>query len=77
MLSDALKEMRDRVRIGAVPDDPAGFLLALRAFEMEARNMEERIEFLTGRPHVALDGQLVSVPRIDISTINSSQGAKA
>lgn len=67
MLSDALRQMRERVRSGVTPDDPTGFLLTLRAFEIEARNMEERIEFLTGRPHVALDGQLISGPIIDLA----------
>ncbi|QND45231.1 hypothetical protein HB780_05605 (plasmid) [Rhizobium lusitanum] len=62
MLSDAIRELRERVKVGAVPDSVAGLLLTFRAFELEARNMEERIELLTGRPHVALDGHLVSAP---------------
>ncbi|SMD02413.1 hypothetical protein SAMN05880593_1161 [Rhizobium sp. RU36D] len=28
--------------------------------------MEERIQYLTGRPHVALDGRLMSMPVIEI-----------
>lgn len=68
MLSDALRQMRERVRAGGMPDDTAGFMLALRAFEMEARNMEERIELVSGRPHVALDGRLIASPIIDLSS---------
>jgi len=63
MLSDAIKQMRERFRDAVSVEDPKGILLTLRAFELEARNMEERIFCLTGRPHVALDGQLVSSPR--------------
>jgi len=70
MLSDALREMRMRVQSGGVPEDAAGIVLTLRAFEMEARNMEERIEIISGRPHMALDGHLMSSPIIDISTSN-------
>ncbi|WEO73812.1 hypothetical protein [Agrobacterium vitis] len=70
MLSDALREMRQRVQSGGVPDDTTGMLLTLRAFEMEARNMEERIEAVSGRPHVALDGRLMSAPIIDIAASN-------
>lgn len=66
MLSDAIKHMRERFRQGVSTDDPAGLILTLRAFELEARNMEERIQYLTGRPHVALDGRLVSLPIIEI-----------
>ncbi|QND45332.1 hypothetical protein HB780_06170 (plasmid) [Rhizobium lusitanum] len=66
MLSDALRELRERVKIGAVPDSVTGLLLTFRAFEMEARNMEERIELLTGRPHVALDGNLISGPGSEV-----------
>ncbi len=29
--------------------------------------MEERIQYLTGRPHVALDGRLMSMPVIEIA----------
>lgn len=67
MLSDALRQMRERVRSCGMPQDPSGFMLALHAFEIEARNMEERIELVSGRPHVALDGKLISSPVIDIS----------
>lgn len=68
MLSDAIKQMRERFRAGVSHDDPAGLILTLRAFEMEARNMEERIQYLTGRPHVALDGRLMSMPVIEIGS---------
>ncbi len=67
MLSDALRAMRDRIQSGVRNDDPAGIILTLRAFEMEARNMEERIQHLTGRPHSALDGRLMAVPAIEIA----------
>lgn len=60
MLSDAICEMRRRVRAGGLPPDTAGWLLELQAFELEARNMEERIALLSGHPHTALDGKLVS-----------------
>lgn len=62
MLSDAIRELRERVKVGAISHEMAGLLLTFRAFEMEARNMEERIEMLTGRPHVALDGNLITAP---------------
>ncbi len=62
MLSDAIRQMRSRVQSDVKSDAAAGLLLTLRAFEMEARNMEERIEFLTGRPHAVLDGRLISFP---------------
>lgn len=75
MLSDALRQMRERVRTGGMPEDMTGFMLALRAFEMEARNMEERIELVSGRPHVALDGRLMTVPIIDIA--QHGRGANA
>lgn len=76
MLSDAIKQMRERFRSGVSASDPTGFLLALRAFELEARNMEDRIEFLTGLPHVALDGRLVSAPSpvIDLSQTEPAHG---
>lgn len=62
MLSDAIRQMRDRIQSDAGGGDPAGLLLTLRAFEMEARNMEDRLHYLTGRPHVALDGRLIAPP---------------
>lgn len=65
MLSDALKEMRERVRIGGLPQDTAGLMLTLEAFELEARNPENRIEIATGRPHVALYGKLISSSAFD------------
>jgi hypothetical protein len=68
MLSDAIHEMRQRVQSGDLPDDTAGIVLTLRAFELEARNMEERLAMVSGRPHVALDGRLVTSPIIDIAT---------
>lgn len=62
MLSDAIRQMRARVQSDVKSDAAAGLLLTLRAFEMEARNMEDRIEYLTGRPHAVLDGRLISAP---------------
>lgn len=65
MLSDSLRELRLRVRTGGLPHDLGGLMLELQAYEMEARNMENRIEIAAGRPHVPLDGRLVS-HRIEI-----------
>ncbi|MBW8283346.1 MAG: hypothetical protein K0M55_07070 [Rhizobium sp.] len=59
MLSDAIREMRRRFEDGVSAADPAGLVLTLRAFEMEARNMEDRLEYLTGQPHAVLDGRLL------------------
>lgn len=70
MLSDAIHEMRKRVQSGGLPEDTAGIVLSLRAFELEARNMEERLAIVSGRPHVALDGRLVTSPIIDIAASN-------
>lgn len=58
MLSDAIKLLCNRFE-----GNPEGDLvLTLRVFELEARNMEDRLYALTGRPHVALDGRLISAP---------------
>lgn len=62
MLSDAIREMSERVRTGGMPADVTGVLLALRGMEMEARNMEERLELASGRPHVPLYGRLMAMP---------------
>ena len=59
MLSDALHAMRERFSAGTVEVEPHSFVLTLRAWEIEARNMESRIEALCGRPHVMLDGALL------------------
>lgn len=67
MLSDCIRELRNRVRNDGLPRDTAGFLLTLQGMEMEARNMEERIETASGRPHVPLDGRLMAMPRIEVS----------
>lgn len=69
MLSDSLRELRERINSNGMPQDTAGVMLALRAYEMEARNMEERIEMVSGRPHAPLYGQLMSGPTIEISGI--------
>jgi hypothetical protein len=71
MLSDALRQLRDRVNTSGMPEDKTGFLLTLRAFEIEARNLEERIEIAAGRPHVALDGMLMSTPLIEIGAYSA------
>ncbi|SIP89049.1 hypothetical protein SAMN05880590_10120 [Rhizobium sp. RU35A] len=70
MLSDALRELHQRVRTHGLPEDTAGLLLSLRAFEIEARNLEERIEIASGRPHVALDGMLIAAPTIQIGGLS-------
>ncbi len=59
MLSDSIRVMRE-----GKEKEPGkvGEALMLRGFEIEARNMEERLQSLTGRPHVPLDGGLVSQP---------------
>jgi len=62
MLSDSLRQMREAVLTGAYKLDTAGLQLALKAYEMEARNMENRLEVLTGTQHVPLDGMLVGKP---------------
>lgn len=65
MLSDAIRQMRERFKSGA-PDDLTGLMLTLKAFELEAVNMESRIEILSGQPHIVLDGKLISTPLIEI-----------
>jgi hypothetical protein len=67
MLSDSLRELRERIRACGMPQDTAGVMLTLRAYEMEARNMEERIEMISGRPHAPLDGHLMASPVIDLA----------
>jgi hypothetical protein len=62
MLSDSLRQMREAFLTGAYKLDTAGLVLILRAYEAEARNMEDRLELLTGTQHVPLDGLLVSKP---------------
>lgn len=64
MLSDAIRQTRERFTSIAMPAEVAGILLTLRAYEMEARNMEERIELLTGRPHAPIP--LMSAPEIEL-----------
>lgn len=66
MLSDSLRELRRRVAADGIPSDRAGLLHTLKAYELEARNMEDRLEYITGRPHIPLDGRLVSAPMIEI-----------
>lgn len=60
MLSDAIK--LTRTQLLADYSDVTWLLLSLEVFELEARNMEARLFILTGRPHVALDGRLITAP---------------
>lgn len=64
MLSDAIRQTRERILTNGMPAETAGLLLTLRAYEMEARNMEERIYLTTGRPHAPIP--LISVPDIEL-----------
>lgn len=66
MLSDSLRELRRRFVMDDAPTDRAGLILELQAYEQEARNMEDRLEYITGRPHVPLDGRLIAAPLIEI-----------
>ncbi len=59
MLSDSLNQMAGQFVKGEIGNDLKGLILTLKAFEIEARNMEMRIELLTGTTHVPLDGQLL------------------
>lgn len=60
MLSDAASQLRDRLLPLVNGLDAPELFLTLRLMEMEAKHMEMTIEYLTGRPHVPLDGQLLS-----------------
>ncbi|TCT37673.1 hypothetical protein EDC90_101763 [Martelella mediterranea] len=55
MLSDTMRNLRKTT----FQDDPEMTIL-LHMFEMEAREMENRIFLLSGRPHVPLDGMLIT-----------------
>lgn len=70
MLSDSLRELRRRVAADGVPFDRTGLLLELQAYELDARNMENRLELVTGRPHVPLDGRLIAAPVIEIGGVS-------
>lgn len=72
MLSDSIRQMRILFNQGLTGTSTAGVDLTLRAYELEARNMEERILLLSGREHVPLDGMLVSqsTPVIEIGGKN-------
>jgi len=59
MLSDSIRVMRETKE---KEPGKVGEALMLRGFEIEARNMEERLQNLTGRPHVPFDGNLISAP---------------
>ena len=60
MLSDAAVQLRDRLLPLVSGLDAPELFLTLRLMEMEAKHMEMTIEYLTGRPHVPLNGQLLS-----------------
>ena len=60
MLSDAAAQLRDRLLPLVNGLDGPELFLTLRLMEMEAKHMEMTIEYLTGRPHVPLNGQLLS-----------------
>lgn len=62
MLSDAIHAMRTRV-VAADGGARSDLDLMLRAFEVEARDMENRIQYLTGQPHAS---RLISAPVIEI-----------
>ncbi|TCT37453.1 hypothetical protein EDC90_101830 [Martelella mediterranea] len=55
MLSDTMRNLRKTT----FQEDPEMTLL-LHMFEMEAREMENRILLLSGHPHVPLDGMLIT-----------------
>ncbi|RFB95205.1 hypothetical protein B5K11_09640 [Rhizobium leguminosarum bv. trifolii] len=59
MLSDSIRVLRQSKENES---GKIGEALILRGFEIEARNMEERLQQVTGRPHVPFDGNLVSQP---------------
>lgn len=66
MLSDAIHSMRERLSSTTLDHhDVHRIVQELRWFELEARNLEGRVEIATGRPHVALDGCLVSAPSFE------------
>ncbi|XHE13651.1 hypothetical protein PCC82_02620 [Agrobacterium deltaense] len=62
MLSDAAAQLRDRLLPLVSGLDAPELFLTLRLIEMEAKHMEMTIEYLTGRPHVPLNGQFLSSP---------------
>lgn len=72
MLSDAIREMRrclDEYRGGPVelaPEAVEAMLMTYRAWEIEARNMEERLEGVVALRHHAailpLGGNVVAFP---------------
>lgn len=72
MLDDGLAMLRDRMLPLVSPEERPELVLTFRTLEMEARNMAERIQYLTGRPHPPLDGRLISSPSpmIDIGGLS-------
>lgn len=60
MLSDSIRILRQ-----SKEKEPGkvGEALILRGFEIEARNMEERLQQITGRPHAPIG--LVSQPEAE------------
>lgn len=66
MLSDAIHAMRERLSRTALENhDVHGMALQLRIFEVEARNMENRLSVLTRRQYIALDGDLIAAPSFE------------
>jgi hypothetical protein len=60
--------MREALKAGLRQESEPGLLLTLKAYELEARNMEERILLLSGHQHVPLGGMLMQVsPIIEIA----------
>lgn len=62
MLSDVVVQMRDQILPLVSSMDATELFLTFRLMEMEVRHMETTIEFLSGQPHVPLNGQLVASP---------------
>lgn len=60
MLSDHLAQLRDRLLPLVPSDEVASVFLTFRVAEMEARNMEDRIHYLTGVEHAPLYGRLMA-----------------
>lgn len=62
MLSDAVVQLRDQLLPLVSRMDARELFLTFRLIEMEARHMETTIYYLSGQPHVPLNGELISSP---------------
>lgn len=60
MLSNQLTQLRDLLLPLVPASEAVNVFLTFRMAEMEARNMEDRIHYLTGTEHVPLYGRLIS-----------------